>query len=146
MAWCSPRLYSFKKRFESCQGSLSSSQRIVALGGDRRAPKQLTEGCRWVGGEDNEIDATLCGDCAEGSEGGQITDLPLGREREALRVPRNFHYKFLRGIQGLEEHRELRSLDLSASLSRKADVIEGVHRGTTSVASRTWAPCPGCGS
>lgn len=62
-------------------GSLSSSQRIVALGGERRAPKQLSEGCRWVGGEDAEIDETLASECAEGTEGGKVTDL-------------NFHYKF----------------------------------------------------
>lgn len=84
-------------------GSLSSSQRIVALGGERRAPKQLSEGCRWVGGEDAEIDETLASECAEGTEGGKVTDL-------------NFHYKFLRKIQGLAEFTaSLRSLDLSSN-------------------------------
>lgn len=84
-------------------GSLSSSQRIVALGGERRAPKQLSEGCRWVGGEDAEIDETLVSECAEGTEGGKITDL-------------NFHYKFLRRIENLADYApQLRSLDLSSN-------------------------------
>lgn len=83
--------------------SLSSSQRIVALGGERRAPQQLSEGCRWVGGQDAEIDASLVSECAEGTEGGKVTDL-------------NFHYKFLRCIEGLESSApQLRSLDLSSN-------------------------------
>eukprot|EP00913_Durusdinium_trenchii_P011475 g10774.t1 len=60
-------------------------------------------GCRWVGGQDAEIDASLVSECAEGTEGGKVTDL-------------NFHYKFLRCIEGLESSApQLRSLDLSSN-------------------------------
>ncbi|CAJ1427372.1 unnamed protein product [Effrenium voratum] len=89
--------------------SLSSSQRIVALGCERSAPKQLLEGCRWVGGKDAELDASLASQCAEGTEGGKVTDL-------------NFHYKFLRDIQGLADYApNLRSLDLSSNNIRAVE-------------------------
>mmetsp|Transcript_70341 Transcript_70341/g.124228 ORF Transcript_70341/g.124228 Transcript_70341/m.124228 type:complete len:686 (-) Transcript_70341:89-2146(-) len=97
-------------------GALSASQRHVALGGTPGAPKQLEEGCRWVGGQAQEIDKRLLGQCTSCTENGKVMDL-------------NFHFKFLKGMDGLEQHApNLRSLDFSANNIREIENLTGMSK------------------
>jgi len=97
--------------------TLSASDRWRALGGSEGAPRQLEDGCRWVGGAENvEIDSDLIHQCTDGSEGGKITDL-------------NFHFKFVQRVSGLDQLApHLRSLDLSTNNIRSIEGLGGMTK------------------
>lgn len=95
---------------------LSATQRHVALGGNGAAPRQLADGCRWVGGQPVEIDDALVRKCADGTESGKIVDL-------------NLHFKFLQQVRGLEQYApHLVSLDLSSNNIREMSGFNGMVR------------------
>lgn len=97
--------------------NLSASERWRSLGGSEGAPRQLEDGCRWVGGcEKNEIDSKLIQQCTENSEAGKVTDL-------------NFHFKFVQEIGGLDNFASnLRSLDLSTNNIRIMEGLGGMPK------------------
>lgn len=97
--------------------NLSASDRWRALGGSEGAPKQLENGCRWVGGAEKvEIESNLIRQCTEGTEAGKVTDL-------------NFHFKFVQQISGLAELAPtLRSLNLSTNNIRVLEGLSGMAK------------------
>lgn len=97
--------------------NLSASDRWRALGGSEGAPRQLAEGCRWLGGTENvEIHGGLIREGTENSEAGKITDL-------------NLHFKFVQQLSGLDTIApNLRSLDLSANNIRVITGLEGMTK------------------
>jgi len=97
--------------------TLSATDRWRALGGSEGAPRQLAEGCRWVGGAEKvDIDFALLHQCTENSEAGKVTDL-------------NMHFKFVQQISGLEQLApNLRSLNLSTNNIRVMEGFEGMSK------------------
>lgn len=97
--------------------TLSASDRWRSLGGSEGAPRQLAEGCRWVGGAENvEMDGKLLQQGTEASEAGKILDL-------------NLHFKFIKEISGLDQIApNLRMLDLSSNNIRVMQGLEGMSK------------------
>lgn len=96
--------------------ALSHTARHIALGGAAGAPRQLAEGCRWIGGQAAEIDSHLIRKCTEGTEAGKIQGL-------------NFHFTFIQVIAGLDQVAgNLRSLDLSSNNIREIEGLEGMKQ------------------
>lgn len=119
LATLSPAPVSPRSEVDSCasgDGGLSATGRYLALGGERSAPRQFAEGCRWIGGTTAEINDALIAQCNEGSEDGKITDL-------------NFRFKFVQDMQGLEScAAHLRTLDLSSNNLREIYGLEGMGK------------------
>eukprot|EP00929_Paragymnodinium_shiwhaense_P066108 TRINITY_DN33137_c0_g1_i1.p1 TRINITY_DN33137_c0_g1~~TRINITY_DN33137_c0_g1_i1.p1 ORF type:complete len:662 (-),score=161.65 TRINITY_DN33137_c0_g1_i1:14-1999(-) len=95
--------------------ALSATSRHLAAGGNAGARRNFVEGHRWVGGEAIDISSKLILKCGDG-ENGKIMDL-------------NFHFKFLRSMDGLQDIAgDLLSLDLSSNNIKEIEGLKGMSK------------------